>query len=246
MIDTHCHLDVKQFNKDRDDVIERARQQLRYVINPATDFGSNIRVQQIQKQHRGFVFACMALDPVNFVKQQDRQNEFIELARQHSNDIVAIGEVGLDYYWLPDKKGVQQSNFIAMIELANELKKTLVIHSRNAMEDALEILERHANTRVVMHCFSGNKTQMKRCWDSNYITSFATSICRMGKVLSKSLDLDKIVVETDSPYLNPVSTERNEPVNVKYAIQKIAEKTGTTFEEIEAITDKNAMRAFNL
>ncbi len=242
MIDSHCHLDAKQFDRDRKTVVESAKEAgVRLIINPASDFPSNEKVASIAKEFRGYVFPCAGIDPISCLKE----NRITEIEK-YLDDCVAIGEVGLDYYWSRDKC-TQALNFERFIEMALDYEKPLVIHARNAMKDALEILARKHVEQAILHCFSGDKGDAKKAEDLGYYLSMATNICYGdNKSLIKDISLSNMLVETDSPYLHPDRKGRNEPKNVALAIDYIASVKELSAGEIGKMTERNTRKAFNL
>jgi TatD DNase family protein len=245
MIDTHCHLDVKEFNADRGDVIARARESgVRAIVNPASDLSSNEKILRISSENPGYVFACAGLDPVHCLRESiDDAATFIQ---EHCDIIVAIGEVGLDFHWSQERRK-QKENFQLFIELAKELNKLLVVHAREAMRETLDTLCSARAEHVVLHCFSGTKQDMGRAVDAGFYISFATNICYRGsKALIRQTPLEYMLLETDSPYLHPLQKERNEPANVKQGLLYVADALGEEPDRIEKKIDKNSCKAFAL
>jgi TatD DNase family protein len=159
---------------------------------------------------------------------------------------VAIGEVGLDYYWSKEKE-LQVENFKRFIDLASEYDKPLIVHARNAMADALYTLEKKHAERVVLHCFFGSKADAKKAQDLGYYLSFATNICyRDSKSLIKDVSLSNMLAETDSPYLSPSRSGRNEPKNVALAIEHLAKVLEMPVSEVDRIVERNTKKAFML
>lgn len=249
MIDSHCHLDAKEFNNDLDDVVAKAKKAgVKAVVNPATTFASNRKGLEIAKKYKGFVFACAGLDPVYAVKEKDRLAEVAAWCLENAKKIVGIGEVGLEFKWMPAPKEEQAANFSLFIRLANELVKPVIVHSRNAMGEALELLEKEEAESVVLHYFSGSRSQAREAARRGYWVSLATNYCFMGdKKLIKEVPLENLLVETDSPYSSPVKENlRNEPANVARIIETVAKAHGLEVEEVARQTEENAREAFGL
>lgn len=242
MIDSHCHIDSKQFDRDRQKVVESAKAAgVKLIINPASDFSSNERIARIAKEFKGYVFPCAGIDPISCLKE----NRIGEIEK-YLEDSVAIGEIGLDYYWSRDKC-TQALNFERFIEMAKDYGKPVIVHARGAMKDALEVLARKHVEQAVLHCFSGDKSDAKKAEDLGYYISFATNICYGdNKSLIKDISLSNILVETDSPWLHPDRRGRNEPKNVRAAIDHIASVKELSAGEIEKMTERNTRKAFNL
>ena len=182
------------------------------------------------------------------IKQLSFEDSFREISQNAS--IVAIGEVGLDYHWIsePNWREKQQNTFRRFIELANTLNKPLVIHSRKAESDCINILERFAKVPVLMHCFAGNMSETERVIDLDWMISIPTAVVNRKKhrKIARKAPLEHVVVETDSPFLSPVPRKRNEPANIKYAIEELAKLKSTSFEEVDKSTTQNTNRFFNI
>jgi TatD DNase family protein len=169
-------------------------------------------------------------------------------------EVVAIGEFGLDYFRMLSSRDVQRAVFCAHLQLAHECNLPCIIHVRDSHDDVIELLRAHGQgLRGVFHCFSGNVAQAEECLSfENFLLSFAGPLTRQGNDLpevARIAPLDRILVETDSPYLVPQPlrrTRRNEPLFVKYVAEKLAEIRGMTLEEIAQITTANAVRLFKL
>jgi TatD DNase family protein len=243
MIDSHCHLDDRQFEKDRKTVVEEAKKAgVRLVINPASDFSSNARLFKIAGDYRGYILPCAGIDPISCLNEAYRLPEL----NSYFEKCTAVGEIGLDYYWSKEKER-QITNFKRIIDIALDHGKPIIVHAREAMTDTLDVLEQKRVERAVLHCFSGTAKEMKRAEELGYYISFATNICyRDSKSLIKDACLSNMIIETDSPYLNPARTGRNEPKNVRLALEKIAEIVGKRIEDIEKLTEKNTKKAFGL
>jgi TatD DNase family protein len=244
MIDSHCHLDAAEYNKDVAEVVERARKiGVKAVVNPASTFASNQKALSLSEQFPGFIFSCAGLDPVHCLKENKVEGA-VAFCREHRDGIVAIGEVGLDYYWSKDRDA-QKENFRTFIRLASEMEKPLVVHARDAMADCLAVLEEERARNVVLHHFEGTQAEMLEATGRGYFISFATNICYSdSKSLIKTVPLDYLLVETDGPYLHPLRQRRNEPANVGFAIERIARQASLEFGAVEALTERNARKAF--
>ena len=170
-----------------------------------------------------------------------------------NNKIVAIGEIGLDYYWNTENKDLQKQAFIKQIELANKLELPIVIHSRDAFIDTIDIIKNHkVNKTGVFHCCQQNQELVKQALQLGYYISFAGPITfknsKNAPAIIDMVPLDKMLIETDSPYLSPEPHrgQRNDCRNVKYVAQKIADLKGISLEEIAKQTYENAMKIFEI
>ncbi|MHA2361863.1 MAG: TatD family hydrolase, partial [Candidatus Thorarchaeota archaeon] len=173
----------------------------------------------------------------------------IELTRKYANEIVAIGEVGLDYHWIksPEGRRAQEPLFEMFIDLASELKLPIVVHSRKAESEAASILEKGFSGDVVMHCFDGSPDVAKRVGDNGwYITLPANySKYKNRRSAAEILPLGQILLETDGPYLSPTD-RRNEPANLVYGCRSLAEQLGLPAEDVAEATTNNTKRFYSL
>ena len=240
MIDSHAHLDDRKFNKDREDVISRARESLKHVLNPASTPQSNKKIQEIWSAHRDFIYPCYGVDPISELRY-GRQDIMEWISEQ--KEVKAIGEIGLDYHWSQDRE-TQKKNFIEWLEFANELGKPVVIHLRKSIDDGLDLLEKYSNVDVVIHCFSGNQEQLRRCVDNGFFVSFATNAILFRNKYMKLIErcpLENMLFETDSPYL---WRGRNEPQNVRELYELASEIKGERFIGLERLIDNNFYKVF--
>ena len=181
-------------------------------------------------------------------------SEISKIVKENMNKkIVAIGEIGLDYYWEKENKELQKRAFIEQIKIANELDLPIVIHSRDASVDTIEILKQNTvNKKGIFHCCQLNQELVRQALELEFYISFAGPITfknsKNAPDVVKMVPLDKILIETDSPYLSPEPNrgKRNDSRNVKYVAQKIAEIKKMSIDEIAKITYENAMKIFNI
>lgn len=253
MIDTHCHIDFEEYDKDRDEVITRAKDKLDAVIVSGIGYESNQGVLKLSDEYKDFIYPSFGYHPVS---SQECSDEELKLAHNHLienlDNIVAIGEVGMDYFYVKDKslREKQKEIFLSFIEIADEYKKPLLMHVRDCEKKALNIVEEYDNIPyVVFHCYSGSLKTAKRIMNhENYFMSFSTMLCysEQHQDLIKNISLDHVLTETDSPYLAMTKEERNEPVNVIKAVQKIAEIQNKDVELVDSITTDNARKIFEI
>jgi len=252
MIDTHCHVDFKDYNKTRKDVIKRAKAELTAIINSGATLGGNRRTLKLLQEYKGFIYGTLGFHPVNAAKAEaivleDAKKEIIS----NIDKAVAIGETGLDFHHTKDVEGrrKQIKVFESFIDLASEYEMPLVIHARDSEKKAFELVKKNSNIpNVIFHCYSGDAPTAKDIVDEEYFISVSTMICFSNhhQNLVKDLPLASIITETDSPYLSPFKGKRNEPVYVKEAVQKIAEIKEVSFEKIDKLTEKNAKKIFQI
>ncbi len=245
LIDNHSHLDFPQFDSDRKEVIERAKKQGILIINSGLGPEGIEKTIKLVDEHG--IFATLGLSPTGF--DSDIIEDTIELIKKYRKKIVGIGEVGLDYYWVkePGKRMTEIQNFRIFIELSKELNLPLLVHSRDAESDTIRELK-SANKPAILHCFSGTIKQAKEAISIGCLISIPTTIIhsKQKQELARKIPLDRIVLETDAPYLSPVPKTRNEPANVKLSAKKIAEIKGIEYSVVERITTENAGKFFNL
>ena len=248
VIDTHCHLDFKHFDRDRDAVINRAREAgVRAMINSGVDLATNRKSLLLAQEH-DFIFATLGLSPnaLDRLGSRDLQAE-LDFIADNAGMAVGIGEAGLDYYRCRDEpaRNRQVQVFLRIIELARSLDLPLVIHSRDAEQQALELVK--DLDKVVFHCYGGSVDTMRQAVDMGFYISLATVICRSGQhqVLARNISLDHLLVETDSPFLAP-KRGRNEPVNVLDSVRLIARIKGLSPQEVANATSRNTRRIYGI
>jgi TatD DNase family protein len=251
LVDTHAHLQWASFDKDREAVISRARAAgVDYVVNIGFDVVGSRKGVELAERHEG-LYATVGIHPHN-ASQFDR-NVLDELRKLSEHPkVVAIGEIGLDYYRNLSPRKAQRSAFEAQLSLAEELELPVVIHDREAHKDTLEILaEFSGRTDGVMHCFSGSREMAEQCIESGFYISFAGPVTfpnsRKLQAIARLVDLNKILLETDSPWLAPqeVRGKRNEPSFLPFIARKIAELKKISLAELAEATTKSAKQIFH-
>lgn len=259
MIDTHIHIDEEAYAADREEVIARQREAgVKAMIVPGVNAQSIEGILDICQRHKGYCFPALGFHPQDVKEDWQEQWAIIEKAiREHRDELVAIGEIGLDYYWDTTYKEAQQEGFQRQLDLAQELDLPIIIHNREATEDTLKILKafsiQHSAfsspLRGVMHCFNGSKEVAKQILDMGLYLGIGGVLtfknCKLFETL-EVVPLDCIVLETDGPYLAPTPHrgERNESRLMIFVVQRLAEIYGTTPEEIIEQTTKNAKKLF--
>lgn len=258
--DVHCHIYAKDFDKDRAQVIERAKKVIWGAINSGENIKSNRMVLELAKEYPKFLWPALAIHPSWIYKYSDEEIEKeIEFIR--GQKIIAIGEAGLDYFWikkiLPSKIGAKKASeekqrqintFKKFIELAKELDLPLVVHSRWATKAVIEVLEALKPEKVILHAFFGSISEAKRALTLGYKFSIGNTIAyaQQKRDLAKHLELKDLLLETDSPVLGPVKGERNEPVNIKFTIKEIAKIKNVPEEKVIEITNQNIKNLFGI
>ncbi len=251
LIDTHCHLDFPPFDPDRDAVIQRAKEAgIAYFINIGSTLeSSNASCALAQKYAE--VYASVGVHPHDAdTFDFQAENKLKSLAQ--NNKVVAIGETGLDYYRNLSGKENQKQAFLKQIALAKELNLPVVVHCRQAEEETLQILKAALPLKAVVHCFSGDESFLKKCLDCGFFISYTCNITyKKASILRdmvKLTPLDKLMLETDAPYLSPEGFrgQRNEPAQIKLLAEEVSRIKGVSFEEIAGRTTQNAKGFFNL
>lgn len=253
LFDTHTHLNAYQFADDLPEVIDRALKEgvSRMVVVGFDRPTIEIAMDLIKKYD--FLYASIGWHPVDAIDMKDEDLDWIEELAKHPK-VVAIGETGLDYHWDKSPKDIQKEVFRKQIRLAKKLQLPLVIHNREATADVVEILkeENAAEVGGIMHCFSGSPETALECVKMNFYISLGGPVtfknAKKPKEVAKAVPLDRLLIETDCPYLapHPYRGKRNEPAYVKLVAEEIAALKGLSFEEVAKATTENAERLFGL
>ncbi|MHA2378704.1 MAG: TatD family hydrolase [Candidatus Thorarchaeota archaeon] len=246
--DAHTHIDMKHFKNDVEQVIGRAKKAgLIGMVTSSIGPGSFRRTLGMVKKHSGYIYHSAGCQASTVTL--DVAETIVTLTREYAMDLVAVGEVGLDYHWVKDpaKRKAQEPLFLMFIELANELGLPLVIHSRKAEAEAAAILEKHAAHGVLMHCFDGSSDVAQRVSDNGWHITLPANFSRYQSRVNaaKILPLDQILLETDGPYLSPTE-RRNEPANITLGCQSLAEVLDLPMEHVAEVTTRNAIGFYAL
>jgi len=288
IIDTHSHLNFKAYDKDREEVIKRTQKEGVICINVGTKYETSKHAIELAEKNDG-MYAAIGMHPIHIktdlmkLKMDEEEgafaplgeefdkNKYLELAlgrsptgEAKSKKVVAVGEIGLDYYYKPKGtakkekfKQKQKEVFIQQLELAEELNLPVIIHCRMAHQDVSEILKKK-KLKGVIHCFVGTWEEAQKYLDLGFYIGLNGIIDKVDlKEVIEKTTLDKILVETDCPYLTPLAAValakagpdgyvRNEPLFVKHVIQKIAELRGMSFDEVCRATTDNSKNLFNI
>lgn len=251
LIDAHCHLNDEQFINDLDAVIARAQDAgVAAIITAGADVASSRAAVALAERY-AIVYAVVGIHPEHAAAFDDANGQTIrQLALQHK--VVGIGEIGLDFYWKENPpRETQERAFIAQLDLAAELSKPVVIHNRNAAEAALTILGRYrGKLRGILHCFSGDLAMAQQAIDLGFLISFAGNVtfknAQALHAVAQALPLDRIIIETDAPYLSPWRGKRNEPGNVARVAAEIAALKNIEWSVVAQATTQNSARLFAL
>lgn len=264
LVDTHCHLNFEAYAEDLDDVVARAIQAgVRRIINPGVDMESSRAGIELARRFPGVVYAAVGFHPNDTAdfSQTRLDDEITPLA--HAAGVVAIGEIGLDYYWDKSPKDIQKRAFEAQLTLAKALQLPVIIHNREASDDVMAMLEAWVNDLPtsfrerpgsigVLHSFSATRSIATRAIEAGFCLGFTGPVTFKNaedtRRVAAMTPLDRILVETDGPFLTPVPYrgKRNEPAYIPYIVERLAEVKGVTAAEIGAATTECAERLFGL
>lgn len=252
MIDTHTHLYAEEFDEDRSAMIQRALDKgVTEFYLPAIDSESHEKMLELETAYPNQIFAMMGLHPC-YVKPETWEKE-LQIVEKYINQraFPAIGEIGIDLYWDKTTLDIQVKAFEKQIDWAIEKDLPIVIHTRESFEETFDVLERkkHPKLRGIFHCFSGTLEQAKHAIDLGFMLGIGGVVTfKNGKIdqFLHEIPLDKIVLETDSPYLAPVPYrgKRNESAYLDLVAGKLVDLYGKNFAEIDRITSENARRIF--
>lgn len=246
LVDIHCHLDSKEFEPDLDLVIQRAKDQgLKVIINNGLNIETNKKTLELSKKYK-IIKAALGLYPIDAQSLElNKIEETLNHITKNKNKIIAIGEVGLDFSYQPDiKKQIQIFNKI--IFLCERIKKPIIVHSREAEKEVLEILSSSNIKYKILHSFSGSKEIIREAEKNNFYFSIPPSIVRSSnfQTLVDMVPISRIITESDSPYLGIKSHERNEPANISHTIKKISEIKRLNVDEVKNIIFSNYQKIF--
>lgn len=278
LIDTHCHTNFSTFKNDADKVIQRSLDDGIWLINVGSQYSTSERAVHMAKKYSQGVYAVIGLHPIHLYEMEvdeaeqgiefkSRAEKFdYELYKELAQDkkVVGIGEMGIDYFHLPEMvsfeevKAKQKDIFLQGIKLAKEVNKPIIIHTRptknsfDAYNDVIDIIKQANYTKGVVHCYGGNLEQAKYFIDLGLHISF-TGILTFKNAknlqnIAKQIPLEKIMVETDAPYLSPVPYrgQRNEPSYVKFVAQKIAELKEISYDKVAEVTTNTARKFYGI
>ena len=255
-LDSHAHLDDDAFEGDREQVIlEIKKAGITKVISAGYSLEGSKKAIELSKKY-DFIYATCGISP-NDIPQTEEELwkvlEQIEDLVKNNDKVLAIGEIGLDYHWNKENIDLQKLAFVTQIKMANELGKPIVIHTREAVMDTITILkENKVENKGVFHCCPLNRELVKEALQLGFYISFAGPVTfknsKNANEIIQMVPLDKILIETDSPYLSPepFRGKRNEPRNVKLVAQKIADVKNVSLENVANITFANAKKIFQI
>ncbi len=247
-VDVHAHIDKFEGKKLLDIIANAENVGVRVIINNGIDPETNRKTLQLSSEFK-IVRAALGLHP-EFVANFNEKiiDEELKFIRKNSEKVVAIGEIGLDYYWVKDKTLLdkQRELFSRFLKLALNLKKVVIVHSRRAEADTIEVLESFNLKKVIMHCFGGNSKLVKRIIDNDWYISIPPIVVRSSHFqnIVRITPMSNLLTETDSPFLSPYKGKKNEPSFVVKSVKKIAEIKKLTQEETSQNIFLNYQRLF--
>ena len=249
LIDTHAHVNFNAYKSDADEVVRRSLAGNTWMINVGSQYSTSKRAVEMAEKHQEGVYAAIGLHPIHCQEGFDYE-EYKKLAG--SPKVVALGEIGLDYKAeYVSSKEKQKEILLQQLKLAGEMKLPVIFHCRMAHENLIEILKSGIlglEPKGVIHCFTGHWREAQQYLQMGFYLGFNGIIFKLNldEVIKKT-PLDRILVETDCPYLSPPqASERNEPLNVKYVVEKIAKLKEKSYEEVGEQTLKNAKELFGI
>lgn len=249
--DSHSHFNDEKFNEDREEIINLIyKENITKTVCIGYNLKQSKKAVEISK-NTAFIYATCGISPNDIEDFNEKNLREIEKL-SHNNKVVAIGEIGLDYYWNKENKEKQKELFIKQIEIANKLNKPIVIHTREAVMDTLEILKKHpVKKKGIFHCCPLNVELIKEGLKLGFYISFSGNITFKNAKSEEAVSIvpnERILIETDSPYLSPepYRGRRNTPSNVKLVAKRVAEIKKVSIEEIAEITYRNAMKIYDI
>lgn len=254
--DSHAHLDDEKFNEDREELIENIyKEGIEKFISAGYSLESSKKAIELSQKYE-FIYATCGISP-NDIPQTEEElwnmlDEIRKIAKENPK-VVAIGEIGLDYYWNKENKELQRKAFEEQIKIANELGLPIVIHTRDAIMDTIEMLKQNeVKKKGIFHCCPLNRELVKEGLKLGFYISFAGPVTfKNSKNANEIIEMvpnEKILIETDSPYLSPepLRGRRNDPRNVKYIAKKIADVKEIDIRDVARITFENAQKIFEI
>ena len=252
LFDTHAHMDDHAFDADREALLaDLSKQDIVLLMNPGCSLDSSRNVDKLTKQY-GYIYGAVGSHPdVADEVNEDVLEEYRMLCKQNSK-IKAIGEIGLDYHYEDIPREVQLKAFRAQMGLAQELGLPVIVHERDAHEDGMKVVDEFPDVKGVFHCYSGSaemaKELIKRGWYIGFTGVLTFKNARKAIEVASAIPLDRIVIETDCPYMSPepFRGKRNDPGKIYRMAEKLAEIRGVTPEEIQRITVENGKKLYRI
>ena len=253
IIDIHCHLTFKEYDADREQVIEDAKKVLKGMVTSGVEPEDSKHALELAAMHESFVFVTLGLHPIHVSERTDQEiGEYEEFISENKRKIVGIGEIGLDYHWVRDPLKIKRTKevFVEFLELSKEFDLPVVLHLRGtggeAIEEGLKIVLDEDIRKAVFHCFTGKSQLAEQICEEGYYISLPASIVRSKsmKKVAKRIPLSLLLTETDAPYLSPTEEERNVPQHVKVVYEEIARQRKIDVHVAEEEIERNFERLF--
>lgn len=254
LFDSHAHLNDERFDEDRDELIKSLREKnVDLVVNPGADIETSKSAVELSNKY-DFIYAAVGVHPHDVSELDDSAIETLREMATKNNKVVAIGEIGLDYYYDHSPREVQKEWFKKQILLANELKLPIIIHDRDAHADTFDIIKEYKSDEIgcVLHCYSGSVELAREYIKMGCYISIPGTVTfknsRKVREVAREITLDKLFIETDSPYMapEPHRGKRNDPSLVTFVADKIAQEKGISYEEVCEKTKENAKIFFGI
>ena len=251
LFDTHAHLNDDAYLKDLEETIERAKEAGVKLINiVGFDDKSIEKALEITAKY-DFLYLTIGWHPVEAIDFTEEKYEMIKNIALTNDKVIAIGEIGLDYHWMTRPKEEQFKIFRRQLELARRVNKPVVIHTREAMEDTINILNEYPDVKGILHCYPGSVESAKRMIDRFYLGIGGVLTFKNAKKLVdvvKDIPIEHLVIETDCPYMapTPYRGQRNEPIYTEEVAKKIAELKNMSYEDVVRITNENTRKVFKM
>ena len=250
--DTHVHLNSEQYNNIKGIIDNALENKVNKMVVIGYDLESSIKAIQIANNY-DFIYAAVGIHPSEIKKMKENDLEKIESLLKNKK-IVAIGEIGLDYYWDKDNKEEQKEMFVKQLKLANKYNLPIIIHSREAAQDTYEVLEKNKSyyEKGIMHCYSYSIDLAKKFINLNLMLAFGGTLTfknsKQNKEVVKEINIEHLLIETDAPYLtpHPFRGKRNEPKYVQFVAKEISELKNIKEEEVARITYETACKIFGI
>jgi TatD DNase family protein len=252
LFDTHAHMDDRAFDEDREALLASLPEQgLALLMNPGCSLASSRNADALSKQY-DYIYAAVGSHPDAADEVNDQVLEQYRLLCAANPKIKAIGEIGLDYHYEDIPRELQKKAFIAQMELARELDLPVIVHEREAHEDGMDIVRQFPTVKGVFHCYSGSAEMARQLtdlgWDIGFTGVITFKNARRALEALASIPLERIVIETDCPYMSPepFRGKRNDPSRVYRMAEKVAEVRGISVEEAQKITFENGKRLYRI
>lgn len=254
LFDSHAHLNDERFDEDREELISSLQEKgVDLVVNPGACIKTSIESVELANKY-DFIYAAVGVHPHDVGDLDDTAIDTLRKLATENEKVVAIGEIGLDYYYDNYPRDIQQKWFIKQIELANELKLPIIIHDRDAHGDTLEIIKKYKSPEIgcVLHCYSGSVELAREYVKMGCYISLSGTVTfknnKKTKEVAREIPLDRLFIETDSPYMAPTPHrgKRNDPSLVQFVADTIAVEKGVSYETVCKATKENAKKFFNI